>query len=182
MLGIMQSKLWRHKNSEALINLINPSQPKWLLSELMLCVNKTAFLTIRTLKNQQQQQLLEPRLIGAVASLLHPTRTAPLTLQRALQFLGQASLCARPCHLVSWNAAIFNLVPLLTFPTSSSLPNSTSSSSSSNIASESMRRTHGSCTRLSDCGTSPELSWSMTESALQPLLNLSEISEFHVCF
>jgi len=148
----------------------------------MLCVSKTAFLSIRTLQHQQLEQLLEPRLVGAFASLLHPTRTSPLILQKALQFLGRASQCARPCHMMSWNAAIFNLVPLLTFPTSlDSSTSSTSTSSSSNLASGSMRRTHGSCRRLSDCGIDPEPSWSVTESALQPLLNLSEIPEFHVC-
>lgn len=176
----LKVRLWQHKDRDILIDLINPCQPKWLLSELMLCVNKTAFLTIRSLQHQRQQQLLEPRLVGAVASLLHPTKSGSLLLQKSLRFLGKASQCALPCHLMSWNAAIFKLVPLLTFPSSSATSLASLSSSCSSHHADGLKRTHGSSKRLSECGTSPEPSWSDTEAALQPLLNLSEIPEFQV--
>ena len=156
-----------------LIDLIHPKQPRRLLLELMACVKNTAFCSVGAVK-----QLLEPRLISAVAALLHPMADAVL-LQKALHFLAVASECTHPSQLASWHAAAFKLVPLLTLASPPSSPSSSFANMSlSSGGSSSSLKASGSGMRLSEDEELQDPSWSMADAALQPLLNLSESPAF----
>ena len=177
VLNSSQARLWHHKNREVLIGLIEPRQPRWLLIQLLSCIKNTAFAAES--RTSASRRLLEPLLIGAVSSLLHPTATDPEVLKRALWFLCHASECAQPSDLAPWHSAAFKLVPLLTSPSPTSSPTGSSSGLSARSGALGVRPS-ASCKRLSEYGSGPEPpAWSATAAALQPLINLSETPEFH---
>lgn len=102
--------LWP-QHTHAVLALLAPHQPLPLLLDVLAFVQRTA---LSAPYPAAAPQLLEPRMLGAVASLLHPG-AHPALLARCLRFLGAAAASgtAARAHAREWHAVVYQLVPLL---------------------------------------------------------------------
>ena len=149
----LQLQLWSEPSVSTLLSLLSSKQSSAQQLEMISFVKKVAF--------SADSKLFEPRLLTAIADVLHPGADAAV-LMKALRFFRYASKAPASEHLPAWHSADFRLVPLL-------VPQQAAQS----------HQQHGAAAGPSSSGSIGSGSTrSVSDDALAVLLNLSEHAAF----